>query len=98
MSNAQEEGTLAPTKGETPDAKEQPTFTALWWNIDQAGREQQYEATKWSARQPHVLDLIKRNQADVVGLVELRDLNGDTWRAFLGQLDAYMHVARPYCD
>lgn len=73
-------------------------FTLLCWNVDQARREEQHEYSKWDVRSPHVHALINRVGADVVALLELRDLatSSESAQAFLAKFPQYDKVSRRY--
>lgn len=74
-----------------------PSF--FFWNIDQAGREEEHEETKWDVRSADVHKKIVESNADIVGLVELRDLDTSQENAasFIGSLSQYDSVQRRYC-
>jgi endonuclease/exonuclease/phosphatase family metal-dependent hydrolase len=79
----------------------QKTMRFLAWNIDQARREEAFPQTAWDTRSPGVKALIQRTEADVIALVELRDLetSKESARAFLSspQFEEYDVVHRRYC-
>lgn len=70
----------------------------LVWNIDQANREDRYPETTWDKRSPAVKALIKRANADIVCLVELRALktSRETPEQFIASFPEYAAVSRPY--
>lgn len=76
-------------------------FSLLAWNIDQARREESHSETCWDARSPHVKALISKCNADVVALIELRDLetSSESARLFLSSPDFHQYdtVHRRYC-
>lgn len=77
-------------------------FEFLAWNIDQARREEAVPETKWDVRSPAVKHLIKKCDADIIALIELRDLetSKESARAFLSSPDfaKYDIVHRRYGD
>lgn len=76
-------------------------FRVLCWNVGQASREENYAETKWDARSPQVKQLIADTDADIVALIELRDLETSTEsaRQFLASPEFMQHdvVHRRYC-
>lgn len=73
-------------------------FTLLCWNVGQARREEQHDYSKWDARSPRVHALINRVGADVVALLELRDLatSSESAQQFLAKYPRYDKVSRRY--
>lgn len=71
-------------------------YTFLGWNVGASRLEESWPATKWAKRAPRVLDLIRKTGADIVALVELRDISGLNWRSFIGELPQYDPVVRRY--
>lgn len=69
------------------------------WNIDQANREERHPETCWDRRSEEVKALIGRTQADIVALVELRNLKTakETAQMFLQSFWQYHSVLRWYC-
>jgi len=71
------------------------------WNIDQARREESFPETTWDNRSPHVKNLVSRVNADIVALIEIRDLetSHENARQFLSspQFQKYDVVSRRYC-
>lgn len=60
-------------------------ITVLQYNIAAAARDEEHEMTRWSRRAPRVAALIRKSQADIVCLQELRNFPGqpsvETWLA-----------------
>lgn len=54
----------------------------IYWNIGQARREEQCPETCWDVRKKPVADLLLKTNADIIVLVELRDLGNNNWRKF----------------
>ena len=71
----------------------------LFWNVDQANREENFPETKWDRRTGEVKRLIADNNADIVGLVELRNLatSNETAGQFLTHFKQYDSIVRRYC-
>ncbi len=71
----------------------------LAWNIDQARREEKYEKTKWDNRSENVKQLINNVNADIIALIELRDLetSNENAQQFLSYFANYDKVSRRYC-
>jgi len=70
-------------------------FTLLQYNVDQAMREEKYEATKWVNRSARIRALILKVNADIVTLQEFRALPGvdETPEQFLASFSpAYRYV------
>jgi Endonuclease/Exonuclease/phosphatase family len=83
------------------DQPESETFKFFAWNIDQARREESFEPTKWDNRSHYVKALIDESSADVIALIELRDLetSKESARQFLSDpiFHKYDVVHRRYC-
>jgi len=73
----------------------------LCWNIDQARREEMHPETCWDSRSSKVKSLIERCNADIISLIELRNLetSKESARAFLSDplFHKYDVVTRRYC-
>lgn len=76
------------------------TFTFATFNVDQARREEQYEATKWDNRKDAVRQLILDADCDIVCLQELRNLSTSETGVtqFLASLTGYDFVYDYYCE
>ncbi len=76
-------------------------FSFFAWNVDQARREEEHPETKWDVRSGKVKELIATCDADVMALIELRDLvtSTESARAFLSDPRhlKYDIVSRRYC-
>jgi len=76
------------------------TFSLLAYNVDQAYREEKFAETRWDTRSPAIKSAIAAEDADVVVLLELRDLDTskETARAFLADplFSKYDVVTRRY--
>ena len=57
------------------DDSNEETFSFGTWNIDQARREESYEATKMVNRWPNILAMITEADPDILCLQELRNLD-----------------------
>ena len=76
----------------TVDHEHVTKFKFLQYNVDQAMREEKFEATKWSNRHPRVQKLINEVNADIVCLQEMRKLPGTiTVNQFLAQFEQYYY-------
>jgi len=73
----------------------------LFWNIDQARAHEKDKQTCWDTRSEAVKSLIVSCDADIIGLVELRDLetSSESARKFLSdpRFLRYDVVSRRYC-
>ncbi len=71
-----------------------------FWNVDQARREEKAVETMWDTRSPLVKQLLRKVDADIICLVELRDLatSKEGMIAFLASFaPEYDFTYRRYC-
>lgn len=67
-------------------------FKLLTYNVDQAEREEKYEATKWVNRISKVVKLVKNISPDIACLQEMRVLkNSPSINEFLAKFKKYRH-------
>lgn len=82
------------------DRKMSSPFKLLCWNVDQARREESDPRTCWNARSARVKKLIHSCEADIVALLELRDLktSGENVQQFIACFPQYTSITRRYCQ
>jgi endonuclease/exonuclease/phosphatase family metal-dependent hydrolase len=71
----------------------------LYWNVDQARREEKHPETTWDVRTGRVKELIRTQNPDVIALVELRNLktSNETVVQFCSSFPEYHTEYRYYC-